>query len=290
MANFAKPQGVQYTKAGTQTEYQLFPESYFSGADVKIYFGDVLVDEIAGLSFMLQEQVRPLYSYASYTYKEVARGNRIVQGKFYVNFTEAGYVSGMMDHIGQFKDTDRGGQISGAYNETLSSLYENGKRLDFRARALQSFENLLVETVAGQINNAKTEEEKALIKSTAANRYFTSYEREIWGRDASLDKTHETMTYFFRSRTGTFNTSNIDYQHYLKKNGFDIYITYGPLEEALTETVGEHGRNLSNKQVAVSFNTTVKAIRGVQLLGVSQEVMGDNQVVEVFDFLARDCD
>lgn len=290
MAGLSKPTGVTYTGNSNTVEYQVFPESYFGGADVKIYFGDVFVDDVLGISFVLQEQVKPLYSYAARTYKEVSRGNRIVQGKFYIAFREAGYVHGILDHIGQFKDSTRNNEIVGAYNATLSSMYDGGQRLKFRARALQRFESLLSEVATEDANRNKLEgDTREQFINSQSNRYFTSYEREIWGRNLSSDKSHEGKTYFYTSRSGNFEGTNTDYQAYLKKTGFDIYITYGPIEAALTEST-DGGRTLSNKQTSVSFNTTVKAIRGVQLLGSSQEIMGDNQVVEVYDFMAMDAD
>lgn len=50
-------QGVRFNKG--QTEVQLFPEEYFSGADVNVYFGDVFMDDVMGLQFAIKEQVAP---------------------------------------------------------------------------------------------------------------------------------------------------------------------------------------------------------------------------------------
>ena len=77
-------------------EYQLFPEDYFSGCDISVYFGDIWVDEIVSLTFSLVEQVQPIYSYNSKTYNDVARGNRIIQGTFRINFREARYLTSIL--------------------------------------------------------------------------------------------------------------------------------------------------------------------------------------------------
>lgn len=96
-----KAQGVRFNKS--QTEFQLYPEEYFSGADVTIYFNDVFMDEITGLSFKLEEKVTPQFGYASKTWDWVLRGKRFVQGYFKMSFREAGYLFTVLDHIGQQK-------------------------------------------------------------------------------------------------------------------------------------------------------------------------------------------
>lgn len=94
----SKINSVFYTRK--QTEYQYFPEDYFSGADVTIYFGDIFVDDITGLEFTLQERVLPVYGYNSYTYDSVARGQRLIQGSFTIAFREAGYIYQILEHLG----------------------------------------------------------------------------------------------------------------------------------------------------------------------------------------------
>lgn len=86
-----------------QAQYQYFPEEYFTGADVAVYFGDTWVDEITGMQFTLQENVRPIFGYASRTWDGVARGSRVVQGQIRIAFKEAGYLYTIMDHLGQLK-------------------------------------------------------------------------------------------------------------------------------------------------------------------------------------------
>lgn len=102
MAEYIEPRGVEFNK--TQTEYQLFPEEYFTATDCHVYFNDVYMDELTGLSFALQEAVQPVFSYASHTWDYVARGTRKVQGEFRIAFKEAGYMFMILDHIGQLSD------------------------------------------------------------------------------------------------------------------------------------------------------------------------------------------
>jgi peptidoglycan hydrolase-like protein with peptidoglycan-binding domain len=95
-------QGIDYNKV--QTEYQFFPEEYFTGSDLTIYFDDIWLDELTHLQFTLKEQVMPVFGYNSYVWDSVARGNRIIQGSFAIGFKEAGYLYRVFDHIGQLQD------------------------------------------------------------------------------------------------------------------------------------------------------------------------------------------
>jgi hypothetical protein len=92
------PQGNLYRRPDSRVEYQIFNEDYFSGADVNIFFGDIWVDEATNLSFQLQEDVLPIYGYASYTFDAVARGKRLVSGSFTINFKSTGYLQAILEN------------------------------------------------------------------------------------------------------------------------------------------------------------------------------------------------
>lgn len=133
--------GINFTKE--QTEYQLFPEEYFTAADCAIYFNDVWMDELTGLSFTLSENVKPHFSYGSKTWDYVSRGNRLVSGEFRIAFKEAGYLFTILEHIGTIKKkspalgylmNDRSipvwhGQVQQNIEEILSFWYEQGQKL-----------------------------------------------------------------------------------------------------------------------------------------------------------------
>jgi hypothetical protein len=67
-----------------QTEENLFMEEYYSSTDTKIYMDDIEQSEIGYISYSIQEQLKPIYGYASRTFDDVAVGNRIVTGMFKV--------------------------------------------------------------------------------------------------------------------------------------------------------------------------------------------------------------
>lgn len=70
----------KYYPRQEQRENNLFIEEYFSGTDTKIYIDNEEQTEIGYISYSIQEQLKPLYGYSSYTYDDVAIGNRIVTG------------------------------------------------------------------------------------------------------------------------------------------------------------------------------------------------------------------
>lgn len=71
-------------RVNNQRENNLFLEEYYSSTDVRIYVDDIEQTEIGYIGYSVQEQLKPLYGYASYTYDDMAVGNRIVTGTFKV--------------------------------------------------------------------------------------------------------------------------------------------------------------------------------------------------------------
>lgn len=106
MSQDPTPRGVVYLN-NKSYEYQVFPEEYFSGQDVALYFGDTWVDDIMGIEFKLFEAVTPVFGYASRIWDFVNRSRRYVQGTFRIAFKEAGYLETILDHLAQIGDKAR---------------------------------------------------------------------------------------------------------------------------------------------------------------------------------------
>ena len=70
----------KYIPRIAQIEENLFIEEYYSSTDVKIFIDGEEQTEISYINYSLQEQLKPLYGYASRTFDDVAIGNRIVTG------------------------------------------------------------------------------------------------------------------------------------------------------------------------------------------------------------------
>lgn len=71
---------VKFNPSIAPRKTNIYTEEYFSGADCNVYVDGKLCENVAGISFQLQEQLKPIYGYASRTYDDVAIGNRLVTG------------------------------------------------------------------------------------------------------------------------------------------------------------------------------------------------------------------
>lgn len=74
------PSTHKYIPRIEQRQNNLFVEEYYSSTDTKITIKGEEQKEVAYISYSIQEQLKPLYGYASFTYDDMAVGNRIVTG------------------------------------------------------------------------------------------------------------------------------------------------------------------------------------------------------------------
>lgn len=74
----------RYEHLEAQQNHNVFVEEYFSGPDTRIFFDGEEMFEISNLSFTVQEQLKPIYGYASRTFDDVAVGSRVILGQFTV--------------------------------------------------------------------------------------------------------------------------------------------------------------------------------------------------------------
>lgn len=87
-----------YSLIKNRPEYQLFQSEYYSAADVKIFLGDIWVEDAIMISYSMDEKILPIFGYASYTYDAVARGQRIVNGSLDINFKNSGYLLEVLEN------------------------------------------------------------------------------------------------------------------------------------------------------------------------------------------------
>lgn len=238
-------------RANMSTEYTRFKEDYFTGADVRIYFGDIWVDEVTSLQFTLQEQVAPIFGYASYTWDKVARGARQIQGSFTINYKESYYLHSVLNSLA--------GQVRGATKDAPMFSVDQWKKG-------VSIEHLLEEVAFEGVAD--------------------ELEKSLWGASKDetinkLTKQRKKDTFFFpeyRGRNDEEGNATYDIavsQKQLAEHGFNILIGYGPMNE-------------TNGMYA---NETAHSLVGVQLTGVSQVVGPDGQPIqEQYSFIAKDLD
>ena len=242
-----------YNKYGFNEAKSSPHREFFSGANVKIYFGDVWVDQLAGISFQLQENVAPIYGFRSYTFDRVSRGTRFVQGEFTLNFTENGYMQSILDKI----STDMDDVISKAEEQETNRYATN-------LNEGQNIRNLL-SIGSDDIYKENIEALKA----------------SFWGNPSSFaapSEKKESDSFYYAERSGTVNS--------LKEHGFNILIDYTPdanqrdFEDCLNMT-----------KDSKSFYQTFRSIIGVHIMSEGQAIMNNGQVIQqTFQFVARDLD
>ena len=177
----------------TSTDYRHYSANYYSGNDIRIYFGDIWVDEVTSIDFTLQEQVAPIFGYASYTWEKVARGSRYVSGTFSINFKETAYLQNIMN--------------------SLNSDLEKNPRSGFFSKSEWN-KSMDIETLVSQ--NKEDFYELA-----------DDLEKSFWGEGSQSESVlkHEDTTFFYPAYVGQ-TVKGLD-QYKLADDGFNIVIAYG---------------------------------------------------------------
>jgi hypothetical protein len=169
-------------------EYQLFPVEYFSGCDVSVYFGNDWVDEISNLTFAIFEHVQPIYGYNSLVYDDIARGTRIIQGSFQLNFKEVGYLKSILR---QFEEKQHSGRAFMAHPKDRVSAVPIAFIPEKDQDLISTFQNA-------------SPEEKA-----------------------QLQRQLEAIAYGSRQRIGEEESLRREYFFNESSKGFNIILTYG---------------------------------------------------------------
>jgi len=198
MADGRRVTGYEYS-ANSTTEYQRFRNEYFTGADVRIYFGDIWVDEITNLQFTLQEQVAPIFGYASYTWDKVARGNRYIQGSFNINFKESYYLHSVLNRLSSNMKSAKSG--SSGFN---TNQWKEGLDIEHLVNAA---------------------------KGSSFDTIADEFEKSMWGQGQMVQesKARQKTSYFYPDD----QSQDIDSmkQSEMRDSGFNILIGYGPMNE-----------------------------------------------------------
>lgn len=244
------------------TRKETTKKEYFSGANVRVYFGNIHVDQMAAISFNMQEQVTPIYGFNSYRFDKIARGSRIVSGTFTLSFTENGYLQTILDRLSSGIDAKNNNLM---WEEQVEALKKDIPR----------------ETSARTIENILSMREDGTYED-----YIEGLKSSFWGDVASgntvsrstLSKEHDT--YYYPKAEGS------RWENPLKEHGFNILIDYSP--EANQKDFQDC---LSDMEKKGSLYQTYRSIVGVHITGESQDIAPDGDVLRThYTFVARDLD
>lgn len=230
-----------------------FNSKYFSGLDLNVYFGDYLMDEIINIQYQLSESVTPLYDYASYRYKTVVKGNRVIQGSFSVNFTSSFKMKEILN-----KALNGPENVADAITQTEQAI------------GIETPINLPQSLTTVDINNLLAAENRNQRTGLLAD-IAKHYQKTYWTRAQGDIGAPDTNIPFFSSNPVGFTI----YLKYMKKL-FD-YDVVPSTTEAYKQYVGTNAPK------------TMEAITNVHITSVGKAVddSGKN-LLEVYSFIGRD--
>lgn len=234
--------------------YQVYPEEYFSSADIRIKLGNEWIDEVVGLSFSMVEQVKPIHGYASRTYDVVARGKRTITGQFAINFKNDNY---LYDKINSY--------INKVINQETNS------------------NNSLIGRDSYRPPGTQTPIDEILYKPQGIEEFEWAAEQQIqrfWGNEDINMNPPDVDPYFYAINKEHLTDLNqkerqkiYEKINKLRRDGFTLEVYYGD------------NRSLSGMR----NNKAVRKIYGVQLTGFGQQIQLAGQPVrEQYSFIAKD--
>jgi hypothetical protein len=258
-------EGARVRRIGNQGIYN---NDYFSGCQVAVYIGDVLIDECTSLTYAVHQSRTPIYGYASTLFDAVSEGNVLVQGEFSINFKEAGYLwlilnryKSLVKGQNSFLDTSKGkhrGEISDQRN--IEQIVNGEAKLT--AKTIQTISEASARaSLAGFSSAARAD--NGIGK---AEGIFETFENAVWGPPKTGAITRDIDGKPISLGLELNRRADVP-----ALNPFDIYVAFGDFVDD------------------DSIHHTVEKIAGVHLLGKSKTISIDGvPVQEVYSFLARD--
>lgn len=222
---------------------------YFSGSQISVYIGDVLVDDIATIQYHVSQRKRPIYGYASQYFHKVASGQVLVEGTFSIPFKESDYLLLALARYSKFMTPVGHGERTEKNNPVLR---ENIERIiqDDRVRTDDRF---------------KLYRDLSALSDDKFENIAENFEDILWAKDITHNADEFT----------TPNASHVspeDYDQYRRADQyppFSIYILYG---------------DVSNP----AANHTIKKIFNCHIIGQGQVIaVGGEPVLEQYSFIAR---
>jgi hypothetical protein len=270
----------------------IYSTDYFSGSQVALYIGDVLVDEVTAISYQVQQQKKPLYGYADEYFRAVSKGQILVQGQFSINFKEAGYLFLILDryqtimhgktsfikrndfqHKPSLYPVGRRGPFSDenfVLQESIEAIINNDKNSTTAFKRLEDLKTLAGMSFDDFKNKGGAERKSNLVHETSTKLRGFSSEGRAYGGVGTAENIFEAFEdAVWKSDQTTLNeeTRRADDS---RLNPFDIFLTYG-------DHLGDN-----------TVNHTIRKIAGVHILGSTQQIGIDGlPIQETYSFIAR---
>ncbi len=204
--------------------------SYYSGAQISIWFGNIWIDDATSIGWQYNQEKRPIYGYASQYFDSVAKGQIIIQGQLAINFREKGYLSAVMRGMSTLKKNYTDSNTWETVGRVVSQHLRNGT---FGPQTLDEIGNL-----GGSDNFWETAE---------------LYEKAIWG---NLDDTKGAD-----GRTNYTETPDV-YQHKNFPDGFNLLVTYGDIGAMDPKSVHDMATSTTKTLTGVHLLGSSQVIQG----------------------------
>lgn len=198
------------------TNFANYPQDFYTGSQVKVFFGAIWVDDIATIQWQTNHSKQPLWGYADHQFRAVSKGQFLVNGQFTVVFKETGFLNAIMSVI------KNGNQPL----EAVTSKVLNTNKVNSPARTLNKYisQGLTIEDALNlAIENGTSTSLGGNTGTSDFEDIAETLEDTIWGKEGTSPNNRITradeLDYYVN--TGRGQSLSID------RDGFDILITFG---------------------------------------------------------------
>lgn len=229
---------------------------YFSGSQIGIYIGDLLIDDIDSIQFSVTQTKRPIYGYGSQYFHTVADGQVLVEGVFAIPFKEADYI---LAALARYRDTSAPisdllgpvGLIPGSKTTPTEYLVKR-----------ENIERRMMNAAKKDLPDYEMYNELAALPDEKFEAAAETFEDVLWQQPA-LDFLSDNI---LPGKAG----SSDDYARRADQYPpFDIFILYGDIANA-------------------AANHTIKKLLSVSIIGQGQAIaVGGEPIREQYRFIAR---
>lgn len=242
----------------------IYSSDYFSNSQAAIYIADIFVDEITSFDFYIHQRRRPLYGYADQFYRQLSKGQVLVEGNFTINFKEAGYLWLIQNEYKRRLEPGSKTKLSPFANSS-EAVHQNIEKIINNeiepADKYQAFGSLaeVYASLGGFSSITRAKEEKTTEGKTLtgeAEGIFEDFENFVWGNESN------------NKRDDVGDNRSADDPDL---NPFDVYIMYG-------DFMGDDRAN----------HTIIKLV-DVSIVGSGQRFSVDDAspIQEMYNFLAK---
>ena len=236
-----------------QTTYEF---DYYTGSQISIYFGNLLIDDIEHIQYNVTQSKRPVYGYASQYFHSVADGQVIIEGAFTIAFKEANYLIGALQYYKEHQSPIRSSSALKAWEDKKKEIVVD--RLNIEEYFRQQKEGSKYQTLPLDLM-----ESVAALSDNAWEGVAEAFEDRLWKNDGpAIDFIEPNIR----------DTTNINTDKHRRADQFppiDIWILYGDL-------------------TSPAANHTIKRLIDVHIIGEGQVIApGGENIHESYRFFAK---